>query len=100
MSFRTHAPSSPSAGLRPASPKSLHSRDIIVPFGRGTRGCLGYNLGYAVMYLTLAAIGGRFDLEPFETVLSDVDLERDWFIPQARADTKGVRACVVKDHAA
>ncbi|MCJ1368214.1 hypothetical protein MMC16_007355 [Acarospora aff. strigata] len=67
----------------------------LVPFGKGTRSCLGYNLGLAELYLTLAAVVGRFEMRLFETDESDVRLERDWFIPQPRVGTRGVRVEVV-----
>ena len=66
----------------------------IVAFGKGTRSCLGYNLGMAEVCLMLAAVVERFELELLETGLADVDLERDWFIPQPMIDTVGVRVAV------
>lgn len=65
-----------------------------VAFRHGMRSCFGYNLGYAVMYQTIAKVVTRFDLLPFETDRRDVDLEREWTIPQPRIDSKGVRAIV------
>ena len=66
-----------------------------VPFGRGTRNCLGYNLGYAMLYLTIATVIARYDMELFETSFEDVDLQRDWTIPQPKVGSEGVRAVVV-----
>jgi hypothetical protein len=80
-----------------ANPESSPLKKYFVPFGRGTRGCLGYNLGNASIYQTIVAIACRFDLEPYHTIFSDVDLERDWFFPQPIADTKGVQAMVIRD---
>ncbi len=67
-----------------------------VPFGRGTRNCLGYNLGNAMLYFNIAAVVRRYDLELFETSFADVNLERDWTIPQPRIGSKGVRAMVLR----
>ncbi len=67
-----------------------------VPFGRGTRNCLGYNLGNAMLYFTISAVARRFDLELFETGFEDVNLERDWTIPQPRIGSKGVQAMVLR----
>ena len=67
-----------------------------VPFGRGTRNCLGYNLGYAMLYLPIAAVMARYDMELFETGFEDVDLERDWTIPQPKVGSEGVRALVLR----
>jgi cytochrome P450 len=63
----------------------------LVPFSRGTRACIGINLAYAEMYLTLATVFRRFDLELFETTRADVDLAHDFFNACPRLDSKGVR---------
>jgi cytochrome P450 len=67
----------------------------LISSGRGTRSCIGYNLGNTMVYMMVAALAAKFDMVPFETDDRDVDLERDWSIPQARPDSKGVRAMVV-----
>jgi cytochrome P450 len=66
----------------------------LVSFGKGTRICLGINLAYAEMFLTIAAIFRRLDLEMYETSLEDVRIERDFFVAAPRLDSKGVRAVV------
>ena len=48
-----------------------------------------------MLYLTLAAVVARYDMELFETGFEDVDLERDWTIPQPKVGSEGVRAVVV-----
>jgi cytochrome P450 len=68
----------------------------LISSGRGTRSCIGYNLGNAMVYMMVAAVAAKFDMVPFETDDRDVDLERDWSIPQPRPDSKGVRATVVR----
>jgi len=66
----------------------------LVNFSKGTRMCLGMNLAYAEIYLTLAALFRRFELELFETTREDVDPVHDFFNPSARLDSKGVRVLV------
>lgn len=66
----------------------------LVPFSRGTRACIGMNLAYAEMYMGLATVLRRFDLELFETTRADVDLAHDFFNPSVRLDSKGIRAMV------
>jgi cytochrome P450 len=66
----------------------------LVNFSKGTRQCLGLNLAMSEIYLTLAAIFRRFDFEFFETTREDVDIAHDFFNPQARLDSKGVRVVV------
>ncbi len=67
-----------------------------VAFGRGTRNCMGYNLGYAMLYYTIATVAARYDMELFKTTFEDVNLERDWTIPQPRMGSEGVRALVIR----
>lgn len=64
----------------------------LVNFSKGARSCVGVNLAKTEIYLTLAAIFRRFDLELFETGRErDVDEARDLFIPYTRKESKGVR---------
>lgn len=46
------------------------------------------------MYLTLANIVRRFDLELFETTVEDVKMAHDFFVAVPRLDSKGVRILV------
>lgn len=67
---------------------------FFVPFGRGTRSCLGMNLAFAQTYLTLAALFHRFELRFFETTRADVDVVHDFIGGFPRSDSKGVRVTV------
>ncbi|KAK4655496.1 hypothetical protein QC762_302900 [Podospora pseudocomata] len=69
----------------------------LVPFGRGSRACLGIRYGstlaYAEMYLTAATIVKRFDWEMYETTLGrDIACHRDAFVALGAHDSPGVRA--------
>jgi cytochrome P450 len=66
----------------------------LVNFSKGTRSCLGMNLAKAEIYLTLAAVFHRFDMELYDTDRSDVDIVHDYFNPSPKDDTKGVRVIV------
>lgn len=66
-------------------------------FSKGTRACLGINLAYAELFLTIAAVFRRFDLELFETTIDDVKIVRDAFVGAPRAGSKGVRVLVKKE---
>lgn len=68
----------------------------LVHFSKGTRQCLGQPLAWAEMHLGLANMcaPGRFEFELFETDLSDVKIEHDFFVAYPRLDTKGVRVSV------
>jgi cytochrome P450 len=63
----------------------------LVNFSKGTRGCLGLNLAYAEIYLTLANVFSQFNLELYETTRDDIDVVHDFFNPSPRLDSKGVR---------
>ena len=81
----------------------------LVPFTRGTRQCLGMNLAWAEMYLTIATIFRRygskevrFEGDQGTLQLYEFDYERDLEIvgdgalPLYSTDSKGVRIIVSK----
>ncbi|KAF4498128.1 polyketide synthase [Fusarium agapanthi] len=68
-----------------------------VPFCRGNRQCIGMNLAYAELYLTVATIFSRFDLELVGTTKRDVEIAHDFFVGMPPLDSKGVMIRVVKD---
>jgi cytochrome P450 len=63
----------------------------LVPFSKGTRQCLGINLATAEIYLTIATIFRRFNMELYETTARDAEIAHDFFIPHGHKDSKGVR---------
>ena len=63
----------------------------LVNFSKGTRQCLGINLANAEIYLTLASVFRRFNIELYETTARDVEVAHDFFVPHPHADSKGVR---------
>lgn len=68
----------------------------IMSFSKGSRNCIGMNLAWAEMYLTVAAMftPGRFRFQLFETDDSDLEIVHDWFNPFPRQDSKGVRLLI------
>ncbi|KAL8718276.1 MAG: hypothetical protein Q9225_004567 [Loekoesia sp. 1 TL-2023] len=52
------------------------------------------NLAMAELYIAIATIFSRFDMELCETTREDVTLRRENFTPQARAESKGVRVLI------
>ncbi len=77
------------------SPANGSLERYLIPFGRGSRICLGMNLAYAEMYMTLASVFRRFELELYETTSEDVDVVYDFVAGMCKLDTKGVRVVVV-----
>ncbi|KAM7200690.1 Cytochrome P450 monooxygenase sdnE [Naviculisporaceae sp. PSN 640] len=65
-----------------------------VPFGKGPRMCIGINLAYVEMHLTLAMLFRRFTFELYETDISDVEIKHDFMVPQPKLSTKGMRVRV------
>nr|A0A1B4XBH0.1 RecName: Full=Cytochrome P450 monooxygenase sdnE; AltName: Full=Sordarin/hypoxysordarin biosynthesis cluster protein E [Sordaria araneosa]BAV32149.1 cytochrome P450 monooxygenase [Sordaria araneosa] len=80
------------------SPKVANTGESLakyfVPFGKGPRMCIGINLAYVEMHLTLAMLFRRFTFELYETDVSDVEIKHDFMVPQPKLSTKGVRAKV------
>jgi cytochrome P450 len=78
----------------------------LVSFGKGGRACLGINLAYAELYLTLAAlfrvygseeVTGKDDvgkLQLFETSAADLVITSDTVVPVMPEDSKGLRVKV------
>ncbi|KAF2094144.1 putative benzoate 4-monooxygenase cytochrome P450 [Rhizodiscina lignyota] len=69
-----------------------------VPFGKGTRQCLGLNLAQAELYITIAKVFSTFEFELFETDVSDVEMAHAYLVPYPKWDTKGVRVRVKDGH--
>jgi cytochrome P450 len=55
-----------------SGPDAERQRRYLVPFGRGTRMCLGLNLAYAEMYRALATVVSDVEMELFETTDRDI----------------------------
>lgn len=66
----------------------------IVAFGKGSRNCIGIHLAYAQVYMCLAAVVQRYNLEMFETDDSDATPTRDLFTAGVKLDSRGIRVIV------
>jgi len=66
----------------------------LVNFSKGTRNCLGINLARSEVFLTLAAVFRRFEMELWETGRGDVEMAHDFFVPYVRVGSRGVRVVV------
>ncbi|KAJ5098746.1 hypothetical protein N7532_005747 [Penicillium argentinense] len=60
-----------------AAKKGEHLSRFIVAFTKGSRQCLGINLAYAEIYLTVAHVVRRFEFEPYETTVDNIRVFRD-----------------------
>ncbi|KAI1811309.1 cytochrome P450 [Poronia punctata] len=59
-----------------------HLTKFITAFGKGSRNCLGMNLAYAELYLTLAAMIRRFEIELVDAGPHSIRIEREMGIGQ------------------
>lgn len=64
------------------------------PFSKGSRNCIGKDLAVVELYLAVANVFGRFDMELFNTTHYDVSLAHDFFAPFNPADSAGLRVMV------
>lgn len=80
-----------------AKEKGIHLDRYMVSFSKGSRQCVGINLAYAELYLTLSAIVRRFEFENFETTVDDVRIAYDYFVGVPKLDSKGIRAVVTAE---
>jgi cytochrome P450 len=82
----------PERWLEPGAKDKLSN--YLVNFSKGTRGCLGMHLAQAEIYLTLAAVFGRFEMDIYQTTRADIDVAHDFFNPQPRKGSQGLRVIV------
>ena len=76
------------------APEVRHRRKHLVVFGGGTRGCLGLNLAWAELYLTIAAVVRRFgDRMRLQGVVfeRDVKITVNGFNALTSRESKGLR---------
>ncbi|KUL89806.1 hypothetical protein ZTR_00581 [Talaromyces verruculosus] len=66
----------------------------MVSFGRGSRQCVGINLAYAELFLTLATVLSRFDMKIYKTTTEDVRVTRDYFVGVPEPGSQGVRVTI------
>ncbi|KAL7777998.1 hypothetical protein CFE70_004672 [Pyrenophora teres f. teres 0-1] len=61
-----------------ATARGEHLEKYLVTFSKGSRICLGINLAYAELYLTVAALVKNFELELVGSTLEDINSHRDF----------------------
>ncbi|KAF2757731.1 trichodiene oxygenase [Pseudovirgaria hyperparasitica] len=78
----------------PRAPDGEALDHYLVSWGKGPRACIGINLAWAELFLTMGSIFRSFDFEMFETDASDVTFKHDFFIPESKLDSNGLRVRV------
>ncbi|KAL2810298.1 cytochrome P450 [Aspergillus granulosus] len=66
----------------------------LTSFNKGSRACIGINLAYAEMYMALAYLVRRIDLEIDSTHPENMEIRRDFFVGYTEHDEPRVRARV------
>ncbi|PHH91254.1 hypothetical protein CDD83_1171 [Cordyceps sp. RAO-2017] len=69
---------------------------FITSFGRGSRACVGMNLAYAELFITIATLAYHFDLELHETTQENIRVVRDRGLPFSKDGHWAIRAKVSK----
>ena len=73
--------------------EGIARRKYQMAFNKGGRNCIGINLAHAELFLVIAAVA-RYDIELFETDVSDVEFKHDYQVAYPKLDSKGVRVVV------
>ncbi|KAL3488637.1 cytochrome P450 [Aspergillus germanicus] len=77
-----------------AASKGARLDKYLVNFGRGSRMCVGLNLAYAEMFLVIAILARKFDMELYETPKGNIEFARDFGTPLPESGELNVRATV------
>ncbi|KAI1264368.1 cytochrome P450 [Xylariaceae sp. FL1019] len=74
-----------------AAKRGYNLKRFLVAFSRGSRICLGMNLAYAELFMTLAALVRRFDMELYDSHPDDVRVDHEMGLAATKRKF-GVRA--------
>ncbi|KAL3464472.1 cytochrome P450 [Aspergillus heterothallicus] len=77
-----------------AAAKGNRLDKYLVNFSKGTRMCVGLNLAYAELFLVIATMVRRFDMELYESPKANIELVRDFGTPWPDKGGLSVRALV------
>ena len=67
---------------------------FLVPFGKGTRVCVGMHLAQVDLYLTIGNLFHRFNIELYDTTEEDIRFTHDFFSLDASKAAQGLRVMV------
>ena len=76
-------------------PGAAEVQKSMVPFGKGTRSCVGMNLAYAELYLTIAVLISSVEMELVDTTEYDVAVVSEYFLGVLPEDSKGIRVRIL-----
>ena len=75
-------------------PRTKRLSKYMASFSRGTRQCIGLELAWAQLLITVANLIRRCDMEIFETEFKDVGFMRDFGAAFPAKDARGLRVLV------
>ena len=75
-------------------PAVTEAKRSLVPFGKGTRLCVGMNLAWAELYLTIAVLIPGVEMELVDTTNYDATIVEEYFIGCLPRDSKGIQVRV------
>lgn len=78
-----------------ANVEAVEAQKHLVPFSRGARMCVGQNLAWAELYLTIAVLMTSVRMELVDTTARDVTIESEHFVGLLPEDSKGIRVRVL-----
>ncbi|CAG8974541.1 hypothetical protein HYALB_00005813 [Hymenoscyphus albidus] len=78
----------------PVAPDGKKLTRYMVAFSRGARACIGLQLAYAELFIGIATMFRRFELDLYETDRSAIDFHMDRFVPKPKPGTNGVQVFV------
>ncbi|PYH32390.1 cytochrome P450 [Aspergillus neoniger CBS 115656] len=59
---------------------NVNLKSFLVALSKGSRQCIGINLAYAVLYLTVATLIRRYDMELYDTTEDELRTARDFLL--------------------
>ena len=68
---------------------------FLVPFGRGSRSCVGMNFSMVELYLTIGNLFRRMEMQLYDTTEEMVYQSHDFLAPHGPRDSKGLRVLIV-----
>ncbi|KAI9728590.1 MAG: hypothetical protein M1834_007618 [Cirrosporium novae-zelandiae] len=74
--------------------KSKYLEKYLVTFSRGSRQCLAIHMAYAELFLALATVFRRFDMELYDTTRVNIDPKYDYFFPVPEETDERIRVLV------
>ncbi|OGM49318.1 putative cytochrome P450 [Aspergillus bombycis] len=86
----------PGRWLKP-SPIGLNLDKYLVPFSKGSQGCLGPTMAYAWLYLALATLLRKFEFSLSETTEENIRTVRDCFNGQTKPGQNRIRVKVLME---